>query len=96
MAMYAKWIYPKAEVGQAHKRPMMPMCFVRLHEVTVSWDIHSNNENDRAEYWEVDMVEHAKVCDLMPPLMTEAEVEIDVYGIEGKAAWIAAHPGPTN
>ena len=93
--MYSKWIYPKAEVGQMQKRPMMPFCFTNLVESSVTWNVYSNIDNDRAEYWEVDMVEYAKVSTLLPPLMTLAEVELDVYGVDGKAAWIVAHPRPT-
>lgn len=95
MPMYSKWIYPKIEAGKSHARPIMPDCFVSIYEYSITWNIHSNNDNDRAEYWEVDMVRHAKVADIMPALMTSAEVEIDVYGPAGKAAWILANPKPT-
>lgn len=93
MPMYSKWIYPKIEIGQSHVRPIMPTCFVKLHECSVTWNIFSNNDNDRAEYWEVDLVEHTKVANIMPALMTATEVELEVYGSEGKSAWMTAHQG---
>jgi len=90
MSMYAKYIYPKIIVGKSHARPEMPYCFIRLVESSVTWDIFSVNDADRAEFWEVDMAkDHSNLV-----LMTLAQVETEVYGVEGKAAWIAAHPMP--
>lgn len=88
MPTYVKWIYPQIEIGKSHKRPEMPLCFIRLAESSTSWSIHSIDDNDRAEYWEVDVAK----MDVMHSPMTIEEVELAVYGIDGKSAWIAALP----
>lgn len=84
MTLYSKWIYPKLEPGHSQRRPLMPFSFVKIHEVAVTWDLSSDNDDDRAEYWED-----------VNGTLTASEVEIAVYGPDGKDAWIAAHPEPT-
>ncbi len=83
MALYTKHVYPLVASGDSHTRPPLPPTFVRVHEISVTWDIFSANEDDRAEYWED-----------TAGTLTAAEVETAVYGVDGKAAWIAANPPP--
>ena len=90
MAKYIKCVYPRIVVGKSHARPSLPECCVRLHEVSVTWDIHSENEADRAEYWEVNEAKYD--ADISPALMTAAEVETAVYGEAGKEQWLIDHP----
>lgn len=79
--MYTKWIYPKVNVGDSHKRPTMPESFIKIHEVSLSWDLASDNDDDRAEYWED-----------LDGTMTLEQVELEVYGPDGKQAWMDAQP----
>jgi len=90
MSSYIKWFYPQIEPGKSHKRPEMPLCFIRLYECSKTWDIHSANDMDRAEFWEVDM---SKLDVLhLPYILTQLQVEIDVYGAGGKAQWLIDNP----
>lgn len=81
MTMYTKHVYPHVLAGATHVRPALPATFGNVYEISVTWDITSLNEDDRAEYWE-DSV----------GTLTAAEVEEAVYGPAGKAAWLTAHP----
>ena len=83
MPMYTKHVYPLISQGASHVRPPIPGTFAGVHEISVTWDIHSANEDDRAEYWEDSA-----------GILTAAEVEEAVYGVDGKDAWIAANPDP--
>jgi len=86
---YIRVVYPLIEVGKSHNRPSLPECVINIHEGSVTWNIHSTNDDDRAEYWEVDETKYNPSYN--PPLMTASEVETTVYGPAGKAAWIAAN-----
>lgn len=94
MADYLKVVYPQIAVGASHARPSRPDCCMGVHEISVTWDIHSANDEDRAEYWEVDPA--TVPAEILSLCNTAAEVETAVYGVDGKAAWIIANPAPAD
>ena len=77
--IYIKWVHPQIPAGRFHATPLKPLCLKNYFDKSFNWDFHSSDDNDRSEYWEIDMVEHAKVADLLP-LMTAEEVYMEVYG----------------
>ncbi|MCK5307109.1 MAG: hypothetical protein KAJ73_00725 [Zetaproteobacteria bacterium] len=81
--LYTKQVYPQVVDGNPHIRPALPASFGNIHEFSVTWDITSASEDDRAEYWEDS-----------EGTLTAAQVEEAVYGAEGKAAWVTANPSP--
>ena len=94
MASFIKVVYPQIEVGKSHARPSRPDCCINISEVSVTWDIHSADEADRAEYWEIDVAKHdPSICS---GEMTAAEVETAVYGPAGKAQWLIDNPAPAD
>lgn len=84
--MFAKYIYPKIDIGASHARPLMPFCFRSLIDVSVQFNINSSNDVDRVEFWEVD---EAEDCSGVGRLYTQSEMEQDLYGMS-RAAYIAA------
>lgn len=88
-----KFIHPQIEPGKTYMRGEMHKCFIRIREIPLTYDVHSADENDRAEYWEVNISDYDS--QLLPALMTESEVETAVYGVNGKAAYFASLPAPS-
>ena len=91
MKKYAKWVYPQISTGKRHRTPIKPSCFATFEDQSVNWNIHSNDPNDRTEYWEVDLTEHARVKEILP-LLTLEEVNMEIYGQTTKIAPVWPEP----
>lgn len=78
MDRYIKWVHPKIEIGKSYARPLMPNCFVSIYKSCPTWNIYSDDDICRTEYWLINEDEYAKISNLLPNAMTIEQVDLEM------------------